>query len=109
MRACSASVSDAGIGTTVTSLSLLRATDTSVAEAAIPVPHLVRLRSGPGILEWPNRHVLAGMVVLNAVGHTKARGRAQVAVLQNDSLWKTHAGIRLRTRHGIPDGSAFDL
>ncbi len=49
------------------------------------------------------------MIVLDAVGDPETSRRAELAVLENDSLRENDAGMRFGARDRIPDRTAFDL
>src|SRR5262245_12708327 len=49
------------------------------------------------------------MVVLDAVRDPEACRRAQIGLLDDDSLWEHDAGIALGARYRISDRAAFDL
>src|SRR6185295_8236321 len=63
----------------------------------------------PAVLERADRHVLAGMIVLDAVGDPEAGRRAEIATLEDDSFRKDHAGIRFGPGNRIAYRAALDL
>src|SRR5580765_1445904 len=63
----------------------------------------------PGVFERRDRHVLAGVVVLDPASHPESRGHAEVALLEDNPLGKRDGGKGLSAGDGIPNRPALDL